>query len=218
MVVNYYLLSWVWDATVEKDEQGQLQAVEAGGRSSTFSRPCCLPRASAALSSFAMRAATCGGEHASCSAYFRRCLGSISWRSSLGCLVDQLNWSLMTNCLMKPPIILNESQSMAVPGDVMLFTSFESAVSYLEPIDVENEEYFAFDSEGRLLALSINDSTGRIEVASRESKPGHVLELRAVLCGLLSIYGGERLDWCEGASLPDLVAAAADRFGYPRHR
>ncbi|MEM7224885.1 MAG: hypothetical protein AAF495_18035 [Pseudomonadota bacterium] len=31
MMVNYYLLSWVWDATVDKDDQGRLQPVEAVG-------------------------------------------------------------------------------------------------------------------------------------------------------------------------------------------
>ena len=31
MVANFYLLSWVWDATVVKDAEGRLQPVEAVG-------------------------------------------------------------------------------------------------------------------------------------------------------------------------------------------
>ncbi len=36
-------------------------------------------------------------------------------------------------------------------GDVLVFKSVDDALVYLEPIDVLNNEYIAFDAEGRLL-------------------------------------------------------------------
>ena len=54
---------------------------------------------------------------------------------------------------MKPPFIVNESSSVDVPGDVTFYESASDLEGHLEAIDVENEEFFAFDSEGRLLRL-----------------------------------------------------------------
>ena len=51
---------------------------------------------------------------------------------------------------MKPPIIIDEH------GDVEVYNSVEEAAMNLEAIDVENNEYIAYDSEGRLLRLIPN--------------------------------------------------------------
>lgn len=48
---------------------------------------------------------------------------------------------------MRPPIVINEH------GDISLFPSVEAAARYVEPIDVRNNEYIAFDSAGFLLQL-----------------------------------------------------------------
>ena len=50
-----------------------------------------------------------------------------------------------TKSWIKPPIIVDES------GDTDVFETIEYAERYLEPIDVEEERFVAFDSTGRLL-------------------------------------------------------------------
>lgn len=56
---------------------------------------------------------------------------------------------------MKEPIIINESKVIDRSGDVTFFETVTKAERHLEAIDVENEEYFAFDSQGHLLKLSV---------------------------------------------------------------
>ncbi|QMU61548.1 MAG: hypothetical protein GKR92_07500 [Gammaproteobacteria bacterium] len=50
---------------------------------------------------------------------------------------------------MKLPIILNEN------SDLLLFSSEEELTSYIEPIDVKNNEYVAYDANGKLLSLLV---------------------------------------------------------------
>lgn len=47
-----------------------------------------------------------------------------------------------------PPIFVDEH------GDVSAFRSVSYAESWMEPIDIENREYTAYDASGRLLAIS----------------------------------------------------------------
>lgn len=56
---------------------------------------------------------------------------------------------------MKEPIIINESKVLDRSGDITFFKTVTKAERYIEPIDVENGEYFAFDAQGRLLSLSV---------------------------------------------------------------
>ena len=51
--------------------------------------------------------------------------------------------------MIKLPIIIDEH------GDISVFMSIAEASDYIEPIDVRNNEYLAYDSEGRCLELSI---------------------------------------------------------------
>jgi hypothetical protein len=44
--------------------------------------------------------------------------------------------------IMETPIVVLES------GDVLFFRSLSCAKRYLEPIDIRNDEYIAYDSEG----------------------------------------------------------------------
>ncbi len=46
-------------------------------------------------------------------------------------------------------------------GDVMEFESLQRMQSYLEAIDVENDEYKAWDAKGRFLKLVIGESRSR---------------------------------------------------------
>ncbi len=84
---------------------------------------------------------------------------------------------------MRPPFIVYEL------GDLELFQDVASMERYLEPIDIENNEYTVYDSEGRLVQLTIesvpttslfglvkghNDS---VRVAGCEIEPLHSAEL-----------------------------------------
>lgn len=51
---------------------------------------------------------------------------------------------------MKYPIIVNEN------GDLSVFQTREAVCDYLEPLDVKNGEYEAYDSSGYLLKLSVD--------------------------------------------------------------
>ncbi len=56
---------------------------------------------------------------------------------------------------MKEPIIINESKVIEKSGDITFYKTVTEAENALEPVDVKNEEYFAFDSQGHLLQLNI---------------------------------------------------------------
>ena len=51
---------------------------------------------------------------------------------------------------MKMPIIIDEH------GDLMIFSSKNDACLYLEPVDVKNEEFLAYDSDGYVLPLTVD--------------------------------------------------------------
>ena len=111
---------------------------------------------------------------------------------------------------MKPPIIIDES------GDVAIFETAETASVYLEPPDIINEEYVAYDSEGRLLKLSLSDSRMpinyermKIIIEPTEAEPSHASDLRKILMRFLS-YLGISKDWVVSASLKDLVSKSLE--------
>jgi hypothetical protein len=83
-----------------------------------------------------------------------------------------------------PPIIVNEN------GALSFFRSVNALEGYLEPIDVENDEYVAYDSRGRLVDLAVRRASKKgllrtadeVVVASlQQSKPSHASELRTEL-------------------------------------
>lgn len=59
---------------------------------------------------------------------------------------------------MKLPIIIFEQKC-----DLMIFNTLKEAESYLEPIDVKNQEYAAFDSEGMSLDIKVEKNKTQIE-------------------------------------------------------
>ncbi len=103
--------------------------------------------------------------------------------------------------MIKPPIIVDAH------GDPIILGSVEDAEAHLEAIDVENDEYVAYDSEGRILRLI--PTSPRITIESAEQEPQHAEELRAVLVSLLT-YTGESADWLKQASLQELVDRALE--------
>jgi len=104
--------------------------------------------------------------------------------------------------VIQPPIILNENARMDVGGDVNVFFSVEDAESYVEAIDVENDEYFAFDSQGRLLQFEVSGDFVRLRPA--ENDPSHQDVLRKLLVSLLVGMGHDR-QACEAKTLANLV-------------
>jgi len=80
----------------------------------------------------------------------------------------------------RPPIILDET------GAIDVFGSIEAAESYMEPIDVEDNRYVAFDSEGRLLRIL---TTPNVTLEAAEEVPNHVEQVREILIRLLRYCG-----------------------------
>jgi hypothetical protein len=103
---------------------------------------------------------------------------------------------------MKPPIIVDEH------GGVEIYKTIEEAAMDLEAVDVENNEYVAYDSEGRLLRL-IPTSVHAVTIESAEQEPSHTDELHAVLFKFL-MDNGERASWLKEASLQELVTKALE--------
>ena len=122
--------------------------------------------------------------------------------------------------MVRPPIIVNEH------GDIHVFPSVEEAETYLEPVDVRNNEYVAYDSEGRRLILSVRSRprtflfgllTSNVEtvaIGCEEEQPQHAEELRIVLAGSLQ-RRGHPADVVQGLSLRALMSAASEGT---RHR
>lgn len=54
-------------------------------------------------------------------------------------------------------------------GDICVFSSKENAESYMEPIDVENEEWTVFDAAGNKLGIHVAIHPSRIGIFVTES-------------------------------------------------
>ncbi len=100
-----------------------------------------------------------------------------------------------------PPIIVDEQ------GTATVFESIEDAERYLEPIDVRNEEYVAYDSEGRLLRLL--PTSPRITIENAELEPRHSSEVRDLLIRLLN-YSGHAVEKLQRENLADLVTMSLE--------
>ena len=99
----------------------------------------------------------------------------------------------------KPPVIVDEH------GSAMVFESIDDAERYLEPIDIRNQEYVAYDSEGRLLRLIASDFQVTVEAVDLE--PQHSSRVRELLVGLLE-YTGVESSVLQGKSLQELVESS----------
>jgi hypothetical protein len=100
-------------------------------------------------------------------------------------------------------------------GDVRFFESLQEAENYVEAIDVVNNEYVGYDSEGRILSLAVKPgSTGilgqlgirrnRVAITIDEQRPSHADELRTLLVSFLRRVGVAQ-QWLNSASLDELV-------------
>jgi hypothetical protein len=105
--------------------------------------------------------------------------------------------------LMKLPIVVVE------PGDILFFRSLSIAERYLEPIDIRNNEYVAYDSEGRLLLLVLCEHTVKIEL--EEEEPTHADKLKeAVLAFFTEV--GFATDLLSQASLEELILEGISNY------
>lgn len=119
---------------------------------------------------------------------------------------------------MQTPLVVSEM------GDIDLFETVREAEVYLEPIDVENDEYEAFDASGRRLILDVVN-----EVLPGKSYPVRMTRIRldeAIhdpsvdrLAKLLREYlAGAEDDFLRSAGddLPTLIARVHARVGFTR--
>ena len=111
---------------------------------------------------------------------------------------------------MKPPIIISEQ------NDLEVYKTIENAILDLEAIDVINKAYVAYDSEGRLLRLYVNDPNLplwgkeiRILIEEAENIPTHMAELEELLARHLE-YINIPKDWISKATLEELVYKVLD--------
>lgn len=66
-------------------------------------------------------------------------------------------------------VVINESQTAEVAGEVDLFKSISRLVEHIEPIDVENNEFFAYTLAGDRLDLSVENDQVQVVKASTEN-------------------------------------------------
>lgn len=102
-------------------------------------------------------------------------------------------------------VIVNETR-----GGVMVFETRERAESYLEPIDVKNEEYQIYDSTGLLLETHIGrDSRGIEWVSIQEPRQpeNRESELIDLLCHFLKV-ADSKIENLRNQSLAELVRAS----------
>ena len=104
-----------------------------------------------------------------------------------------------------------------------IFTTAAQAEEYLEPVDVRNNEYVAYDSAGRLLRLTVEEkkvmlysmipiSPGeRVVIGPAEAAAAHTGELRDLLTGFLAACG-EDPDWLAQVSLDVLVHRGLEKY------
>lgn len=118
------------------------------------------------------------------------------------------------------PVIVDDN------GDVDFFASIEDAELYLEPWAVE-EEFTAYDSEGRLLELRVERRESpfffglsktvvdHVVIEAVEDQPNHAPQLRATLLTFLERVGIS-LDNSHVLPIRELVRRGVEHVGLTR--
>lgn len=106
---------------------------------------------------------------------------------------------------MVPPIIVNEN------GDIQLFRSTEEAGRAMEPIDIRNEEYKAYDAEGYPLRLDIEGNL--VVITGRQGDACQKEELERDLRSFLERARTE-VPGVGGMQLEDLIRVYVEEFDY----
>ena len=89
-------------------------------------------------------------------------------------------------------VIVNESPSVDVIGDVCAFRTRQRACKHLEPVDVERGEYHAISASGRLLDLTTDGQ--RVTISERLDASLDVVMARALLLTLVRPSERHRID------------------------
>ena len=111
---------------------------------------------------------------------------------------------------MKYPIVLLEG------NDVTMFATATDLSGYIEAIDVRAGVYYAFDSEGSPLELTV-DSTGLVHAADRVGADSEPRKLAEALMRYLTVVEASPVaDSWTSVSLSELVAAALPLAAEPR--
>lgn len=120
---------------------------------------------------------------------------------------------------MRPPILLYADEAFD------FFQSVMEAERYAEPIDVQNHEYVAYDSDGCQLELRVEAEVivglfglgkinrERVRIVPAEDIATHAEELKNLLRSFLPKLGVP-LDSMHSATLQDLIKFGTDRMGF----
>jgi hypothetical protein len=114
---------------------------------------------------------------------------------------------------MKEPIFIFEGE------DFGCYENLQDASRSLEAIDVINDIFRAYDSEGKLLKLSAKDKFDTVDISLAEDTPSHQIELKKKLILALKYYHEigklDSIDWLGDATLNDVVKEIV-KFGYEK--
>lgn len=114
---------------------------------------------------------------------------------------------------MKEPIFIFEDE------DCSCFENLQDAARGLEAIDVIENIFEAYDSEGRLLKLTAKDEFDTVKISLAEDSSSHQDELKEKLILALKYFHEigklDNIDWLEDAMLEDLVNEIV-KFGYDK--
>lgn len=107
---------------------------------------------------------------------------------------------------MKPPIIIDEN------GDISFFETVKDVELYLEPVDVINGEYVAYDSEGHILQLNVERKVSSnifspseaVVLSPSVTGQKHTSELKRILIDFFGRIGSDK-EWLSTASLEKLI-------------
>jgi len=99
------------------------------------------------------------------------------------------------------PIIVYEH------GDMMIFESAVLAENYIEAVDVGNNEYIVYDSQGTLLNIGIDSQTSQVIITDNATNIKQPEQLQEILIDYLNIMKVDTY-WIQNATLYDLVAQA----------
>jgi hypothetical protein len=98
-------------------------------------------------------------------------------------------------------------------NNVLLFNSSSDAESYIEAIDVKNDEYLAYDADGRSLGFKIVNC-GMFELVKIiDIKP--ITYRKSNLCRSLTQFFlllGTDKGWLRNATLQELVSLGIERY------
>jgi len=114
---------------------------------------------------------------------------------------------------MHPPIIINDSTTLTIPGDVRVYSTVDAAERSLEVGDGPDPQIHVVDSNGLRLKI-VTDSEGKgVRLVPGESQPSHRDALEEVLRAFLTSIGYEKQ--AQRMSLAQLLDAAYQRSPNP---